>query len=247
MLTVSEYTYKSDKISEGFTIVQISDLHNKNYGKKQRRLIEKISALEPDIIVITGDIADSSHTNIPKAIEFAEEAAKITKTYYVSGNHEQRFSREEFDQLMDGLKEAGVVRLVDDCLDISLNGDSFRLTGFDDLSLIDVENNCPKLSGDKLNVVLAHEPQYIEDYSKHGNVDLVLTGHAHGGQFRLPFIGAVFAPEQGFNPEYTEGMHQMGDTSMIVSRGLGNSAFPLRLFNYPEIVKINIESEKADK
>jgi predicted MPP superfamily phosphohydrolase len=246
MLTVSEYTYKSDKISEGFTIVQISDLHNKNYGKKQKRLIEKISALEPDIIVITGDIADSSHTYIPKAIEFGEEAAKITKTYYVSGNHEQRFSRKEFDYLMDGLKQAGVVRLVDDCLDISLNGDDFRLTGFDENSLIDVANNCPKLAGDKLNVVLAHEPQFIEDYSTHGNIDLVLTGHAHGGQFRLPFIGGVFAPDQGFNPKYYEGMHKMGDTTMIVSRGVGNSAFPLRLFNYPEIVKINVESEKAD-
>lgn len=246
MLTVSEYTYKSDKISEGFTIVQISDLHNKNYGKKQKRLIEKISALEPDIIVITGDIVDSRHTNIPKAVEFGEEAEKIAETYYVTGNHEHRLSRQEFESLMNGLKQAGVVRLVGDCRDISLNGEDFRLTGFNGKTIADIENTCPKLEGDKLNVVLAHEPQYIEDYSKHGNIDLVLTGHAHGGQFRLPFIGGVYAPGQGFNPEYYEGMHKMGDTTMIVSRGVGNSAFPLRLFNYPEIVKINIESEKAD-
>lgn len=249
MLTVTEYSYKSDKIgniSEGFTIVQISDLHNKNYGKKQKRLIEKISALEPDIIVITGDIADSSHTYIPKAIEFGEEAAKIADTYYVTGNHEYRFGNEEFDSLMNSLEQVGVIRLNDESVDISANGGRFVLTGFDDNSLYDMENECPKLAADRLNVVLAHEPQFIEDYSNYGNIDLVLSGHAHGGQFRLPFIGAVFAPDQGFNPEYTEGMHKMGDTTMIVSRGVGNSAFPLRLFNYPEIVKITIESEKAD-
>lgn len=242
-LTVTEYSYKSDKMGntpEGYTIVQISDLHNKSFGRKQKRLIDKISELNPDIIVITGDIVDSRHTNIPKAIEFAEEAAKVAKTYYVSGNHEQRFDRKNFNKLMDGLQEAGVVRLVDDSVDVTVNGADFVLSGFDINSLDDIEGECPKLSADKLNVVLAHEPQYMEDYSLHGNIDLVLTGHAHGGQFRLPFIGGVYAPEQGFNPEYSEGMHEMGDTTMIVSRGIGNSAFPLRLFNYPEIVKITL-------
>ena len=249
MLTVSEHIYTTDKIGsqlDGYTIVHISDYHNKNFGKGQKRIIDKISSLEPDIIVITGDIADSNHTNIPMAIEFAEGAAKIADTYYVTGNHEHRFNADDFEKLMNGLKQAGVKRLVDESVDIEKNGESFVLTGFDDESLVDIERNCPKLAADKLNVVLAHEPEYIADYSKHGNIDLVLSGHAHGGQFRLPFIGAVYAPDQGFDPEYTEGMHKLGDTSMIISRGIGNSAFPLRLFNYPEIIKITLKSEKAD-
>ncbi len=248
-LTVSEHIYTTDKIGsklDGFTIVHLSDYHNKSFGKGQKRIVEKISALEPNIIVITGDIVDSRFTNVDRAIEFAEETAEIANTYYVTGNHEHRFDDEDFDKLMNGLESAGVNCLVDESVDIEMNGESFVLTGFDDESLIDVENNCPKLAEDKLNVVLAHEPQLIADYSAHGNIDLVLTGHAHGGQFRLPFIGAVYAPDQGLNPEYTEGMYKMGDTSMIVSRGIGNSAFPVRVFNYPEIIRITLKSEKAD-
>lgn len=248
-LTVSEHIYTTDKISaelDGYTIVHISDYHNKSFGKGQKRIVEKISSLEPDIIVITGDIVDSRFTNISRAIEFAEETAKITDTYYVTGNHEHRLDDKDFEKLISGLEQAGVRCLFDESIDIEENGGSFVLSGFDDESLVNIEYNCPKLAADKLNVVLAHEPQLIEDYSNHGNIDLVLTGHAHGGQFILPFIGAVYAPDQGINPEYTEGMHKMGDTSMIVSRGIGNSALPVRLFNFPEIIKITLKSEKAD-
>ncbi|MBR3969634.1 MAG: metallophosphoesterase [Ruminococcus sp.] len=248
-LTVTEHIYKNEKISDeldDFTIVHISDLHNKNFGKEQKRIAEKITELAPDIIVITGDIVDSRRTNIPKALEFAEKAAEIADTYYVTGNHEHRLDDEDFEKLMNGLEQTGVKCLTDESVDIEKNGGSFVLSGFDDESLVNIEYNCPKLAADKLNVVLAHEPQLIEDYSNHGNIDLVLTGHAHGGQFRLLFIGAVYAPDQGINPEYTEGMHKMGDTSMIVSRGIGNSALPVRLFNFPEIIKITLKSEKAD-
>lgn len=246
MLTVSEHIYTTDEISSefnGFKIVHLSDYHNKNFGKGQKRLIQKISALEPDIIVITGDIVDSYRTNVERAIELAEETAKIADTYYITGNHEHLLDNKDFDKLINGIEQAGVNCLVDENVNIEGNGESFVLTGFDDESLVNIEYNCPKLADEKLNIVLAHEPQLIADYSAHGNIDLVLTGHAHGGQFRLPFIGAVYAPDQGLNPEYTEGMHKVGDTTMIVSRGIGNSAFPLRLFNFPEIVEITLESE----
>lgn len=115
------------------------------------------------------------------------------------------------------------------------------LVGLDDRHLADetlkslirdCDSNC-------LSVVLAHEPQYIEDYSNAG-ADLVLSGHAHGGQFILPFIGAVVAPDQGLLPEYTEGRYDMNHTTMYVSRGLGNSVIPVRLFNRPEIVCIDL-------
>ncbi len=246
MLTVSEYSYKTDKIEaelDGFKIVQISDLHNKSFGKKQKRLMEKIKKLSPDIIVITGDIADSNHTDIPKALEFVEESVKIAETYYITGNHEYWLDDGEFAEIIDGIEEAGAVYLSDETVNVTKNGKSFALTGVDDLSLVNFSDRCPKLDGSKLNVILAHEPQYIEAYSVHGNVDLVLSGHAHGGQFALPFIGGIVAPDQGFFPEYTEGLHKMGDTSMIISRGLGNSVIPLRLLNYPEIVCVTIEKE----
>jgi len=246
MLTVSEYSYKTDKIEaelDGFKIVQISDLHNKSFGKNQKRLIEKIKKLSPDIIVITGDIADSNHTDIPKTLEFVEESVKIAKTYYITGNHEYWLDDSEFAEITESIENLGAVYLSDETVNVAKNGKSFALTGVDDLSLVNFSDHCPKLDGDTLNVVLAHEPQFFADYSFHGNVDLVLSGHAHGGQFILPFIGGVVAPDQGFFPEYTEGMHKMGNTSMIISRGLGNSVIPVRLFNYPEIVCVTLEKE----
>lgn len=186
MLTVSEHIYTTDKISSefnGFKIVHLSDYHNKNFGKGQKRIIDKVSSLEPNIIVITGDIVDSSHTNISRAIEFAEGVAGITDTYYVTGNHKHLLKEDDFEKLINGLKSAGVNCLVDESVNIERNGESFVLTGFDDESLVNIEYNCPKLADNRLNVVLAHEPQLIADYSAHGNIDLVLTGHAHGGQF----------------------------------------------------------------
>lgn len=90
-------------------------------------------------------------------------------------------------------------------------------------------------------IVLAHEPQYLQEYADAG-ADLVLSGHAHGGQFRLPFIGGLVAPDQGFLPKYTSGDYTIADTDMIVSRGLGNSIIPVRLFNYPEIVCVELKA-----
>lgn len=240
MLTVSQYTYSSPKVAEldGFRIVQISDLHNKNFGS---RLINKISELNPDIIVITGDIADSNHTNIENALEFAEKSAQIAPSYYVTGNHEYWLEISEREELLDGLKSAGIKILDDETVTVEKDGASFSLTGLDDNTLTGDFRNILPSDENSLNILLAHEPQYIAEYSSWGSVDLVFTGHAHGGQFILPFIGGVVAPDQGFFPKYTSGMHQSGDTSMVISRGLGNSIIPVRLFNFPDIVCVDLQ------
>ncbi len=241
MLTVSEYTYSSPKVAEeldGFRIVQISDLHNKNFGN---RLVNKITELNPDIIVITGDIADSNYTDIDTALEFAEKSVEIAPSYYVTGNHEYWLEIPEREKLLNGLESAGVKILSDETIQIEYNNKSFNLTGLDDNTLIGDFRNILPDDKNSLNILLAHEPQYIASYSSWGSVDLVLTGHAHGGQFILPFIGGIVAPDQGFFPEYTDGMHQSADTSMIISRGLGNSVIPLRLFNFPDIVCVDLK------
>lgn len=244
-LTVSEYTYKSEKIGkglDGFRIVQISDLHNKSFGINHRRLIKKIAELEPDIIVLTGDLVDAYHTNLKAALTFTEEALKIAPIYYVTGNHEEWLSDDDYDELMEKLEEMGAVWLFEEKYYIEKGGSGFVLTGVDDIHLPCFSQVCLELLADELNVVLAHEPQYIEDYSDFGNVDLVLSGHAHGGQFILPYYGPFISPELEFFPEYTEGEHYVGETEMIISRGLGNSVIPIRLFNYPEIVCIEFET-----
>lgn len=245
-LVVTEYGYMTDKLPDGcaFTVVQISDLHNAGFGIKNSRLIGKIEALSPDLIVITGDIVDSNHTRIKTAADFCEKAADICPVYYVTGNHEHWLEEDEKAELYDGIRKSGAVILDDEAVDITINGGSFTLCGLDDESLYNdtLVSLSKELDGGRLNILLAHEPQYFDDYCA-SPADLVLTGHAHGGQVRLPFVGGLVAPDQGFFPEYTEGEHTENGTTMIISRGLGNSVIPLRVFDLPEIVCVRVSDK----
>lgn len=245
-LTTDEYTFTSPKVpksADGFCIVQISDLHNAKFGRNNSRLINKIKDSSPDIIVITGDIVDSNHTNIKTATDFCEEAAKIAPCYYITGNHEMWLTEDESDTLYSGMTSAGVT-ILDSTTTTLENG--IYLTGLGDDHLYD--GTLAKLSDsvpdDALHIVLAHEPQYLEEEYTLSSPDLIITGHAHGGQVRLPFIGGIVAPDQGFFPKYTAGEYKSGDTTMYVSRGLGNSVIPLRLFNTPELNLLKIKADQ---
>lgn len=241
-LETTHYTYAAEQLGadlEGYRIVQISDLHNAKFGKNNQKLVGRIRECEPDMIVLTGDLVDSNHTNVDRAVQFVDEIVKICPVYYVTGNHEYWLEKSEYDELMDGLIGAGVVILDDQVVEISRGDAKFRLVGLDDKSLADGTLEALLSDEKEFTVVLAHEPQYLVRYADTG-VDLVLSGHAHGGQFRLPFVGGIVAPDQGFLPEYTAGEYYMDGTEMIVSRGLGNSVIPARLFNYPEIVCVEL-------
>lgn len=262
-LETTYYTYKAEHLDaefDGYRIVQISDLHNAKFGKNNQKLVDRIRECEPDMIVLTGDLVDSNHTNVDRAVQFVDEIVKICPVYYVTGNHEYWLEASEYDELMSGLTGAGAVILDDQVVEISRGDAKFRLVGLDDRSLSDgtlealfsdesighdqagqKEETADNENSEKkeFTVVLAHEPQYLARYASAG-VDLVLSGHAHGGQFRLPFVGGIVAPDQGFFPEYTAGEYYMDGTEMIVSRGLGNSVIPVRLFNYPEIVCVEL-------
>lgn len=241
-LETTYYTYKAEQLGadlEGYRIVQISDLHNVKFGKNNQKLVDRIRECEPDMIVLTGDLVDSNHTNVDRAVQFVDEIVKICPVYYVTGNHEYWLDTSEYENLMDGVASAGVIILDDQVVEISRGDAKFRLVGLDDKSLADGTLEALLSDEKELTVVLAHEPQYFVRYAGTG-VDLVLSGHAHGGQFRLPFVGGIVAPDQGFLPEYTAGEYYMNGTEMIVSRGLGNSVIPVRLFNYPEIVCVEL-------
>lgn len=241
-LETTYYTYKAEQLGadlEGYRIVQISDLHNVKFGKNNQKLVDRIRECEPDMIVLTGDLVDSNHTNVDRVVQFVDEIVKICPVYYVTGNHEYWLDTSEYEKLMDGLVSAGVVILDNQVVEISRGDAKFRLVGLDDKSLADGTLEALLSDEKELTVVLAHEPQYLARYAGTG-VGLVLSGHAHGGQFRLPFVGGIVAPDQGFLPEYTAGEYYMNGTEMIVSRGLGNSVIPVRLFNYPEIVCVDL-------
>ncbi len=246
-LTVTCHDFTHKDIPETFDrcrIVQISDLHNATFGHGNSRLLGKMEDLDPDYIVITGDVVDSNHTDIDTAVAFVEDACVLAPVYYVTGNHEVLLHSEERTRLFNGIRSVGAVILEDEAVTLEREGECITLMGLCDEGL--GGGNLRQLAGTldstQFQLLLAHEPQYFDDYSEAG-VDLVLSGHAHGGQFRFPFIGGVYAPDQGLFPELAEGIHTRGSTSMIVSRGLGNSVFPLRLFNFPEIICIELHSE----
>lgn len=242
-LVITTYTYESEKLGaelDGYRIVQISDLHNAEFGKENKKLLETIRSCSPDIIVITGDLVDSNHTNVERAVAFVKEAVKIAPVYYVTGNHEYWLDPSENEQMMQGILAAGAYDLDDEAVRIEKGDSSFLLVGLDDQHLSDETlKNLLQEQKNELSIVLAHEPQYLQNYAN-AEADLVLTGHAHGGQIRLPFVGGIVAPDQGFLPEYTSGKYNSADTEMIVSRGLGNSIIPVRLLNYPEVVCVEL-------
>lgn len=246
-LVVTEFTYVNESVENypnGYRIVQISDLHNAVFGRNHRTLVDKITELAPDMVVITGDIVDSNHTDIDAAIDLVDQLAELYPVYYVTGNHEYWLDEGDRRRLFEAMEQAGAIRLFNEAVTINASGGTFDLIGLDDKSLADdtLKALLSECDRETLNIVLAHEPQYIERYAV-ADAGLALCGHAHGGQFILPLIGPVVAPDQGFFPQYTSGAYRMEDTTMFVSRGLGNSIIPVRLFNYPEVVCIDLAAE----
>ena len=254
-LEVNEYEIVSDRIPEAFTgfrIAQVSDLHNKDFGEGYGKLLNLLSQINPDIIVVTGDLIDSRQTDLDVALEFAWQAGKIARVYYVSGNHEARVP--EYEDLKIGLVKAGVVILENQKVQITKEGESITLMGIDDPSFQesylfgDAEGVARQAISDLQNesdgytILLSHRPELFDTYVDSG-VDLVFSGHAHGGQFRLPFVGGLVAPNQGLFPEYDAGQFTRENTTMIVSRGVGNSIIPVRFNNRPEIVVAQLKSQ----
>ena len=247
-IEVNEYEIVSDRIQQGFDgfrIAQVSDLHNKDFGEGYGQLLTLLSQINPDIIVVTGDLIDSRQTDLDVALEFAWQAGKIARVYYVSGNHEARVP--EYEDLKTGLVKAGVVILENQKVEITREGESITLMGIDDPSFQEdylfgdsesvarqaIENL--QNESDGYTVLLSHRPELFDLYVE-TEMDLVFSGHAHGGQFRLPFVGGLVAPNQGFFPKYDAGLFSEGSTNMIVSRGVGNSIIPIRFNNRPEII-----------
>lgn len=245
-LVVTEFTYVNEFVEnypDGYRIVQISDLHNAVFGRNHRTLVDRITELAPDMVVITGDIVDSNHTDIDAAIDLVDQLAELYPVYYVTGNHEYWLDEDDRRRLFEEMEQAGAVLLFNEAVTVNASGGTFDLIGLDDKSLADdtLKALLSECNSETLNIVLAHEPQYIEKYAV-TDADLVLCGHAHGGQFILPLIGPVVAPDQGLFPQYTSGAYHMDHMTMFVSRGLGNSIIPVRLFNDPEVVCIDLSA-----
>ncbi|MBE6916768.1 MAG: metallophosphoesterase [Ruminococcaceae bacterium] len=240
-LELNRITVSGERLPEafdGFRIAHVSDLHNAEMGTNNEKLIAMLRQAEPDIIAITGDLMDSRDTDPSVALHFCREAVKIAPVYYITGNHEVRLDSELYTRLLNGLKAAGVTVFEDTSVILTRDDASICLAGHQ-WGRAELVAEITDFDGYK--ILLSHTPEDLPVYAAAG-YDLVLSGHAHGGQFRLPFIGGLFAPGQGFFPKYDSGLYQYRDTQMVVSRGIGNSLFPLRFNNPPEVILITLEA-----
>lgn len=253
----TELTVRSEKIPpnfDGYRIVHLSDLHSKSFGNNQSGLIEKVKALKPDLIVFTGDLVDQKNYEEQASLALMKESAKVAPVYYVTGNHEQHSGK--FGSLEEKLKDLGGVNVMRNTQDRIQSGqDEILILGIDDPTMGDAskmetsiteENITTALQGiekeNSFKILLSHRPELFSLYAQF-DMDLIFSGHAHGGQFRIPFIGGVIAPNQGFFPQYTSGKYENNHSSMIVSRGLGNSVIPQRILNRPEIIAVTLSSQ----
>ena len=254
-LELNTYTISSSKLPQsfdGYRIAHVSDLHNAEMGKDNEKLLTMLRDADPDMIAITGDLIDSRNTDIEVALQFIREAVKIAPCYYVTGNHEARVN--EYGELKSGMEAAGVTVLEDAQTEISLEGEAITLIGINDPSyqtdylfgdsetVMNTKLEDLHTGNDGFTLLLSHRPELFDTYVDQ-DVDLVLSGHAHGGQFRLPFIGGLVAPNQGLFPEYDAGIYTEGNTNMLVSRGVGNSILPFRINNRPEVILIELQAE----
>lgn len=257
-IVLTTYNLNSDSINNNITLIQLSDLHSKPFKK----VLEKLNDKKPDIILITGDYINDKGKNKDKMLSFGKKLVSIAPVYYITGNHERRL--DYFDDLMNELSNIGFNVINNKVTKANINDNDITILGLDEnqASFEDYKarkngtfvykdmspyfNELNKESGYK--IVLSHFPENFEGIKEHNyskyDFDIQLSGHAHGGQFIMPFVGPLYSPGQGVLPKYARG--SFGNRpKLIISRGLGNAEFPFRLFNYPEINIIKL-SNKAD-
>jgi predicted MPP superfamily phosphohydrolase len=248
---VQEIHIFTDKLPDSFhnyLIAHVSDYHNRSSSVVDNQIFESLKERKPNIIVITGDIVDSKRTDVDVSVEFASKLCEIAPVYFVTGNHESNVKADDseaFEKLIDGLTEAGVNVLRNSSVKITNgSGDSFNLYGIDDpyfyggfeqvFQRTEILCNDFSMKENEFNILLAHHPETLSVYYKY-NIDLVFSGHAHGGQVTL-FGKAIMAPDQVNFPPYTSGLYKMGDTQLVLSRGIGYSFLPIRVFCRPHLV-----------
>ena len=261
-----KYIIENNKIPkefDDFKILQISDLHNKIFGKNNERLLQKIYKINPDVIFITGDLVDGEKNNFDVALKFIDQIMHKYTVYHIIGNHEQKAQikkyKKEYEVYFSRFKQKNIIDLNNESIRIHKSSSTINLYGlvtplesyrylFDKKEIINIDeqfitSKLGQLNTNEYNILLVHSPFQFEEYTKWG-ADLVLSGHVHGGIIRLPIVGGLLSPNREFFPKYDLGEYKKDNTTMIVSKGLGGSKVILRLNCKPEIVEIKLKSKK---
>lgn len=256
-LTISNYTVTSSKITEPFRMVLISDLHDHQFDKNNEKLSEKIREQSPDLIIIDGDMINSDSENADTAVEVVCALKEIAPVYYSYGNHEYAYMEAGHTDLQAELEDAGAVVLNYQSIDLEVKGNSIRLGGLYEYGfetgMQSEEENQRALSyleeyvdTDRYLIMCAHRPDsfYPWNTADDWGIDLVLSGHLHGGQVIIPGIGGLYSQLEGFLPQYDYGQYKLGDSDMIITRGLGSNPKILPRFNnLPEIAVVDVYTE----
>lgn len=259
-VSVSEYEISSDKINNDVNIVMIADVHD-NHCKVKSKVIERIRELDPDIILCVGDIIDNQSKSDESIIDFLKSLTDITDVYFSLGNHELEYKYS--DKLIEDIKSIGVIVLDKEYIDINVNENQIRLGGMYDYAFSQDDGTISKEAmydnaaykfltsmedTSSFKLMMAHRPDsFIFGEAYKWNFDLVVSGHYHGGQVILPYVGGLYAPELEWFPEVDYGHYKLKDMDMIVTRGISSSdeLFP-RFNNPPEIVLITLKAEEGD-
>lgn len=259
-LTVTNYTIRSEKIKDDARIVLISDLHNSEFGKKNQRLIDKIKKQKPDLVLLDGDILNEEGKDAKIAINLVERLSKVAPIYYSLGNHELGYLKRKTSDLYEQLNKAGAKVLDKEWQDIKVKNNTIRVGGLYEYAFaVDGEGKMSKKdipskvrnfltdfeSGDSFKIMMSHRPDsfIFGQAADTWKIDLVVSGHAHGGQVVVPGKGGLYGADQGWFPKYVSGIHHFKTVkNMIITRGLGSDKEKLPRFNnIPEIVVIDLK------
>lgn len=258
-LTVNTYLWETDRISGEVKLVVLSDLHDHEFGEENERLVEKVKEQSPDLILLDGDMLNDDSGDAQIALTLVQKLVEIAPVYYAKGNHEEDYMQAGHTELIEELEHAGAVYLDQDYVDVQVRGEKIRIGGLYDYAFgLDGNDSTEAVDPeirqfleeyqdtDSLRIMMSHRPDsfIFGDASSAWEVDLVISGHNHGGQVVLPFLGGVFGGDQGYFPEYIHGMYQKDQMDIFATSGLGSHGEILpRINNIPEIAVIELQGQ----
>lgn len=256
LLEISSYDIHSKKIQKPVRIVLLADLHNSEFGPENRTLLKKIQLLEPDVVLVAGDIlVGKPGRPVDIAISFLNRLGSEYKVFVGKGNHELRTSlyTDKYGDMWERLyteTKNSVTWLINECYELpeysvciyGLDMDAEYYKRFKTTPMKDdyLKKTLPAIRKNRFNILIAHHPDYFEEYADWG-ADLCVSGHVHGGLIILPKIGGLVSPMVTFFPKLYKGLYQKGKSGMVVSGGLGNHTFKIRVNNKPDLVVINVK------